>query len=232
MFRYFYFITFGQEGVEPVNQLAVALEERRNSSYNTGRVDLLALEGLHDLEKLIVDLGLVPELGLDLVEVEERVLDLCVFRVLMPPGGPGGRSGAYISGAVQRRPRRGPCGALSRCGGAVSKPDRREGASFGRKIGVGPLVYVYPWRGPARAAARSVCGGLQGNISAFQLRAHTFNSRIPCGRAAIAAFWGCQRSFLVDYARLKNWLCVPNCVYSRSCGPCEISARGERELPR
>ena len=91
MFRYFYFITFGQEGVEPVNQLAVALEERRNSSYNTGRVDLLALEGLHDLQKFIINLGLVAELGLDLVEVEERVLDLRLYNVLMPPGGPGGR---------------------------------------------------------------------------------------------------------------------------------------------
>ena len=81
MFRYFYFITLGQEGVEPVNQLAVALEERRNSANDAGRVDLLGLEGLHDLEKLIVDLGLVPELGLDLVEVEERVLDLCLYQI-------------------------------------------------------------------------------------------------------------------------------------------------------
>ena len=32
----------------------------------------------------------------------------------------------------------------------------------------------------------------------------------------MAAFRGCQRSFLVDSMRLKNWLCVPNCVYLRS----------------
>ena len=32
----------------------------------------------------------------------------------------------------------------------------------------------------------------------------------------MAAFWGCQRSFLVYYLRLANWLCVPNCVYLRS----------------
>ena len=81
MFRYFYFITLGQEGVEAIDQLAVALEERRDSANDAGRVDLLALEGLHDLEKLIVDLGLVPELGLDLVEVEERVLDLCLYKI-------------------------------------------------------------------------------------------------------------------------------------------------------
>ena len=79
MFRYFYFITFWQKGVEAINQLAVAFKQRRDSTDDAGRVDLLALEGLHDLEKLIVDLGLVAELGLDLVEVEERVLDLCVF---------------------------------------------------------------------------------------------------------------------------------------------------------
>jgi len=81
VFRYFYFITLGQEGVEPVDQLAVALEERRDSANDAGRVDLLALEGLHDLEKFIVDLGLVAELGLDLVEVEERVLDLCLYEI-------------------------------------------------------------------------------------------------------------------------------------------------------
>ena len=81
MFRYFYLITLGQEGVEAIDQLAVALEERRDSANDAGRVDLLALEGLHDLEEFVVDLGLVAELGLDLVEVEERVLDLCLYKI-------------------------------------------------------------------------------------------------------------------------------------------------------
>ena len=48
----------------------------------------------------------------------------------------------------------------------------------------------------------------------------------------MAALRGCPRSFLVYYLRLANWLCVPNCVYLRSCGPYEISVLGERELPR
>ena len=71
----------GQEGVKPINQLAVALEERADPTYDAGQVDLLALEGLHDLQKLVVDLGLVPKFGLDLVEVEERVLDLCLYKI-------------------------------------------------------------------------------------------------------------------------------------------------------
>ena len=37
----------------------------------------MRFELFHDLEELVVDLGLIPKFGLDLVEVEERVLDLC-----------------------------------------------------------------------------------------------------------------------------------------------------------
>ena len=81
MFRDFNFITLGQEGVEPINQLAVALEQCTDSSNDAGRVDLLALEGLHDLQKFIINLGLVPKFGLDLVEVEERVLDLRLYKI-------------------------------------------------------------------------------------------------------------------------------------------------------
>ena len=45
-------------------------------------IDLPALEGLHDLQEFIINLGLVVlELGLDLVEVEERVLDLCLYQI-------------------------------------------------------------------------------------------------------------------------------------------------------
>lgn len=69
-------VALGQERVEAVDELAVALEERRHARDDARRVDLLALEALHDLEKLVVDLGLVAELRLDLVQVEERVLDL------------------------------------------------------------------------------------------------------------------------------------------------------------
>ena len=95
MFRYFYLITLGQEGVEPVDQLAVALEERRNSTDDAGRVDLLALEGLHDLEEFIINLGLIPKFGLDLVEVEERVLDLRVSGVSAEIVGVGPRGRVY-----------------------------------------------------------------------------------------------------------------------------------------
>ena len=81
-------------------------------------------------------------------------------------------------------------------------------------------------RRPSRVRiSRAPCseGGCAGRVwwsrgqhSRLSTRAPTFNSRIPCGRAAIAALWGCQSSFLIDSMRLKNWLCVPNCVYLRS----------------
>ena len=70
-----------QERVETEDELAVAVEELEDAVDDAGRVDLLALEGLHDLQKFIINLGLVAELGLDLVEVEERVLDLCSYKI-------------------------------------------------------------------------------------------------------------------------------------------------------
>ena len=132
MFRYFYFITLGQEGVEPVNQLAVALEERRNSSNDAGRVDLLALEGLHDLEEFIVDLGLVAELGLDLVEVEERVLDLRGSGVSAKIVGVGPRA-RVCPWRRPARPWRGPCGAVSGATFQVLGDGRAEGTGHGQE---------------------------------------------------------------------------------------------------
>ena len=60
----------------PEDELVIAVEELRDALDHARRVDLLSLEVFHDVEELVVDLGLVAELHLDLVEVQERVLDL------------------------------------------------------------------------------------------------------------------------------------------------------------
>ena len=76
----------------PRRLLAIKKEEKHIRSARAP----LSFELLHDLEELIIDLGLVAELGLDLVEVEERVLDLRGFRVFRAAGGTGGSRDAAV----------------------------------------------------------------------------------------------------------------------------------------
>lgn len=70
----FNFVAFGKEGVESEHQATIALEEIAHATDDAGRIDLLRLERLHDVEKLIVDVRSVSKLDFDLVQVQERVL--------------------------------------------------------------------------------------------------------------------------------------------------------------
>ena len=90
-----YLVARREEGVEPHYELRVALEQQRHSRYDAWGVDGLRFEFLkvqsllsaisttlvtrvylHDVEEIIVDLGLAPELELDLVQVGESILHL------------------------------------------------------------------------------------------------------------------------------------------------------------
>ena len=90
-----YLVARREEGVEPHYELRVSLEQQRHSRYDAWSVDGLRFEFLkvqsllsavlttlvtrvflHDVEEIIVDLGLAPELELDLVQVGEGVLNL------------------------------------------------------------------------------------------------------------------------------------------------------------
>jgi hypothetical protein len=69
------FVTFRQKCVEPQNQLFVAMKEIGDTPDNAGCVNLVRLERLHDVQKLIVNVGAVTKLNLDLVEVKEGIFD-------------------------------------------------------------------------------------------------------------------------------------------------------------
>lgn len=50
---------------------------------DTGRIDALRLELLHDVQEIIVHLRLIAELVLDLVQIAERILDLQALHFLL-----------------------------------------------------------------------------------------------------------------------------------------------------
>ena len=69
----------------------MTLEQAANSGDHPRRVNGLALELLHDVQEVVVHLGLVAKLVLDLVQVRERVLDLQPLELGVAPGAPSAR---------------------------------------------------------------------------------------------------------------------------------------------
>lgn len=70
----FNLISWGQKGVEPLDQIRVAGKERRNALNDTRSVYGTALEVLHDIQEAVVNIGMIGELDFDLVEVAKSVL--------------------------------------------------------------------------------------------------------------------------------------------------------------
>ena len=140
-------VALGQKRVEAVDELAVALEERRDPADDARRVDLLALEALHDLEELVVDLGLVAELRLDLIEVEERVLDLQLAELLLSRIIPRHRP---RPARVRRRRRGGAQVRRRRRGGAQVRHGVEAEAARGAGLSFG--LAGWATRGPPRLA--------------------------------------------------------------------------------
>jgi len=71
-----YLVARGQEGVEADNELGVSFEEHAHPADHPRSVNGLRLEFLHDVQKVIIDLGLVPKLELDLVQIGEGIFNL------------------------------------------------------------------------------------------------------------------------------------------------------------
>ena len=69
-------VAWGQEGIEAINELRVALEQAANSGDHPHPINGLALELRHDVTEIVVQLGLVARCVLDLVQVRKAVLDL------------------------------------------------------------------------------------------------------------------------------------------------------------
>ena len=64
----FNLVTGRQEGVEAHDKFWMSLEETADPGDDARRVDALRLELLHDVQEVVVHLGLVVELKLDLVQ--------------------------------------------------------------------------------------------------------------------------------------------------------------------
>ena len=68
-------VPLGEEGVEPQDELLVAVEQVLHLFDDARGVDRLGLELLHNLQEVVIDLPVVLKPGLDLAEVREGVLE-------------------------------------------------------------------------------------------------------------------------------------------------------------
>lgn len=75
-----------QERVESNDQLRMTPEQVGHSLDDAGRVDTLRFELFHDIEEIIVHLGLIAKAELHLVEIAERVLHLQPLQLGLPLG--------------------------------------------------------------------------------------------------------------------------------------------------
>mmetsp|Transcript_17792 Transcript_17792/g.50922 ORF Transcript_17792/g.50922 Transcript_17792/m.50922 type:complete len:452 (-) Transcript_17792:126-1481(-) len=219
-------VPLGQEGVESQDEVVVATEQRRHSPDDAGRVDLLCLEVLHDLEELVVDAGAVAELQLDLIEVEEGVLHLELAHL-----GWGGMSASSASplslgrlGQASSRSwmlGRGRGGLLLlqllllggyRGGGRSGRHDGRAGRLRGLRVGG-------RWDGPAPRHHGSGVGGRpgsrrlldrQGRHGRGRCRSRSRYYRRGCGcRRGCrrgCGLLGLCRGFLGSNTRCRLWL--------------------------
>lgn len=71
---HFNFISWWQERIETHDQIGKPLEQTGNTLYHARSVDRLTLELFHDVQKVVVNLGLVAKLELDEIQVGEGVL--------------------------------------------------------------------------------------------------------------------------------------------------------------
>lgn len=60
-------ISWRQKSIEALDKLRVAIEEGRHSINNARRINSVAFEVLHDVQKLIVDIRMILEPYLDLI---------------------------------------------------------------------------------------------------------------------------------------------------------------------
>lgn len=68
-------ISFGKKGVESKNEATVSLKQVGDASNYTGCINLLRLEGLHNVEKLIVNVRPVSKLNFDLIQIQKGVFN-------------------------------------------------------------------------------------------------------------------------------------------------------------
>ena len=169
----------------------------------------------------------IQDTGLDLVEVGARPRPARVSGFELDGGSGVARARPW------RRPARGAarsCGALSGCGGAVETRSAGRGRFWpkGRRRPSRVRISMAPCS-EGKGAGRGWRS--RGQHSIFSTRALTFNSRIPCGRAAIAAAFWCLLETFGRYASKRTALAA-ELRFLRSLAEVLDSARGARETPR
>jgi hypothetical protein len=72
-------VSLWKESVESEDKFVIPLEKSRDASNDTWCIQLLCLESLHDIQKLVVDVRTISKLHFDLIKVEK-----CVFNAKFP----------------------------------------------------------------------------------------------------------------------------------------------------
>ena len=73
VFRQFDLVTLGKKGVESKNELSISLKQVGDASDHSRCVYLVCLEGLHNVQELIVDVRSITELYLYLIQIKKGV---------------------------------------------------------------------------------------------------------------------------------------------------------------